>query len=333
MDRLIREAMHYEKLDDNKLRCRLCPHFCVISEGARGKCRSRLNSDGKLWAINYGKSIGTAVDPIEKKPLYHFRPNSQILSLGPNSCNLSCNFCQNYMSSQYDINTDAITIDELYEAICRVDSDIKQVAFTYTEPFTWYEFIYDFAKQYPDVDIVLISNGFINPEPLREILPMISAMNIDLKSFNAEFYHELCGGKLDAILESIKLVSAAGVHLEITLLMIPGKNDSAKEIEEIAGFIAAIDENIPLHISAYRPAYLSEIQATNVNDVIEAIAIAQKHLRWVYGGNLPAMSHAKTLCPQCETLLVERNVWYSESRLNSQDSCPKCGLKVYGIFT
>lgn len=332
MDLGHREAMHYRKLPNGKLMCELCPHYCVLGENQSGICRSRKNMNGKLWATNYGRSIGLAVDPIEKKPLYHFHPGSMIVSLGPNSCNLKCDFCQNYQSSQFEIVTHAIEPAMLYDQICKLSESPKQVAFTYTEPFTWYEFIYDFAEAYPDVQIVLISNGFINDSPLREILPKISAMNIDLKAFSDSFYADFCGGRIDYVKKAIKTVFEAGVHLEVTLLLIPGRNDDDEDVRGLARFIASISKEIPLHISAYRPAYLSSIPATKVEDVIRTVDIAKESLNWVYGGNLPAMMMANSVCVECGSLLIDRKLGYTKNYLAQPGVCKNCGFEVYGVF-
>lgn len=332
MDLVYREAMHYKKLPDGKLACELCPHYCVLGENESGICRSRKNMNGKLWAINYGRSIGLAVDPIEKKPLYHFHPGSMIVSLGPNSCNLKCDFCQNFQSSQFEVATREIEPSVLYEHIYKLSKSPKQVAFTYTEPFTWYEFIYDFAEAYPDVQIGLISNGFINDAPLREILPKISAMNIDLKAFSDDFYVDFCAGRIDSVKNTIKSAFEAGVHLEITLLLIPGRNDDDEEIRSLSQFIASISKEIPLHISAYRPAYLSSIPATNVEDVIRAVGIAKESLNWVYGGNLPGMMMANSVCVECGSLLIERRLGYTQNFLAQSGVCKNCGFEVYGVF-
>lgn len=332
MDLKHREAMHYKKLSDGELACELCPHYCVLGENESGICRSRKNMNGKLWAINYGRSIGLAVDPIEKKPLYHFHPGSMIVSLGPNSCNLKCDFCQNFLSSQFEVATREIEPSVLYEHIYKLSKSPKQVAFTYTEPFTWYEFIYDFAEAYPDVQIGLISNGFINDAPLREILPKISAMNIDLKAFSDDFYVDFCAGRIDSVKNTIKSAFEAGVHLEITLLLIPGRNDDDEEIRSLSQFIASISKEIPLHISAYRPAYLLSIPATNVEDVIRAVGIAKESLNWVYGGNLPGMMMANSVCVECGSLLIERRLGYTQNFLAQSGVCKNCGFEVYGVF-
>lgn len=279
----MREALYYHA-KDNYLICDLCPNACRLEDNQTGLCRGRKALEGKLYALNYGNSTGMALDPIEKKPLYHFNPGTMILSLGPNSCNLSCSFCQNWQISQEKCVTYPITIEGLYNQIVRMDC--QHVAFTYTEPMMWYEFIMDFANSHPEVQIVIVSNGYLNEEPWKAMLNKVSAMNIDLKSIRNEFYKTVCNGDVYTVKRNIELAYSAGVHLELTNLLIPGKNSTDEEIDELARYIASIDTMIPLHISAYRPAYKDTSRATSPNEVIHACDIAAKHLKYVYAGNV-----------------------------------------------
>ncbi|MDD4148232.1 MAG: AmmeMemoRadiSam system radical SAM enzyme [Candidatus Cloacimonetes bacterium] len=326
-----REAMYYKKLKSGALQCELCPAYCVIHPCESGRCRSRENIEGKLYAVNYDKSIGLSIDPIEKKPLYHFHPGSRILSLGPNSCNLTCRFCQNYSISQLQSNTVTIGIDDLYNTILK-ESRYKQVAFTYTEPITWYEYILDFSKKYPDVDVVMITNGYINSTPLEELLPWVKAMNIDLKSIHSGFYKEQCGGELNPVLKTIRQAWNAGVHLELTFLMIPGLNDSDKEIEEISEFVNDISPDLPLHISAYHPDYLADNPPTSMDDIGRAVNIARKRLHYVYGGNIAVEDYAHTLCPECKTTLIYRGFMNTKSSVLRDGKCPQCNHAIYGVY-
>ena len=323
--------MHYKDLRHNILRCELCPHYCLMRSGEQGKCRSRENVSGKLIATNYARAIGLSLDPIEKKPLYHFRPGSKIVSLGPNSCNLACRFCQNYSISQFESPTRWMDLDDLHRLIGEYSS-LRQVAFTYTEPLTWYEYIYDFATRYPDTDVVLISNGFINPAPLAELLPHIKALNIDLKSGTKEFYEQECGGKQEPVLNSIQLIHAAGVHLELTYLLIPGLNDSKYELEWISSFMAKLSPDMPLHISAYHPDYKMDIPPTTADDIARAVTLARKSLNYVYGGNIPLEDLMQTACPDCGTTVIQRGFGYCTNHLDAQAKCPMCGRAIYGVF-
>jgi pyruvate formate lyase activating enzyme len=332
MPEMIREAMYYKELGNNVLQCELCPHYCVIPVGERGKCRSRENIDGKLWAVNYAHALGMAVDPIEKKPLYHYRPGSKILSLGPNSCNLNCRWCQNYQISQFDTDTITLSLEELYSAVLKYNPATKQIAFTYSEPLTWYEYILDFAIQYPDLNIVLVSNGFINPEPLALMLPHIAAMNIDLKAMSEDIYQEYCDGSLAVVKNSIRQVFEAGVHLELTLLLIPGINDGQKELTELVDFVASMSSEIPLHISAYHPAYLMDTPATTFEDISKARDIALKKLAYVYGGNLTVDDFRDTQCPECGQKLIQRTMLGCNCNVKAEGKCPACGRSIYGKY-
>lgn len=328
----MREAMFWETLDSGKLKCRLCPHNCTIGIGHSGICRGRKNIDAKLYATNYALHIGMAIDPIEKKPLYHYHPGSQILSLGANSCNLDCFFCQNHHISKSLAPTSTLSPQALLELA--LANNCTQIAFTYTEPFTWYEYILDFAILSKDsaIDIVLVTNAFVNPQPLKQLLPYISAMNIDLKSINPAFYKEHCKGDIEPVLANIRSSYEAGVHIEICTLLVPGLNDSIVEIEAIAAFIASINPRIPLHLSAYHPAYKARIPATSAKEVFNACKQASQILSFVYAGNTVGSSFKDTLCPSCGKSLVKRGYTSTISCLNDNCRCPACAEEVYGKF-
>ena len=327
---IFREAEFYSKETGGTVRCQLCPHFCILKPGQTGLCRSRNNQDGILVATNYGKSIGGHADVIEKKPLYHFRPGSTIYSLGPNSCNLSCDFCQNYEISQLESPYSMISPQQLYDLL--KSNQLKQVAFTYTEPLTWYEFILDFAILAKGIDIVLVSNGHINPEPLRRLLPYISAMNIDLKSIREAFYRKRCGGGLQPVLKTIRTVHAAGIHLELTNLIIPGANDSPEDIQALVDFCFELGPDIPLHFSVYHPAYKSRENGTPVQTVINACKSARAKLNYVYAGNTRGSGFEDTLCPECDSMLIHRGGMQVVSTIKADGSCPVCAKRIYGVF-
>jgi len=287
---IMREAMFYIH-EGNKIRCQLCPRECLLSEGKKGFCRSREVINGSLIATAYGKTTSLALDPIEKKPLYHFHPGSMIVSLGPNSCNLTCKYCQNWEISQQEFPTRYLAIEDLIQIIREQKN--QQVAFTYTEPLMWYEYILDFAAQAPEIDIVLVTNAYINQEPWRKILKVIKAVNIDIKSYRDNFYRELCGGKLEVIKDNIIIAKEIGVHIELTNLLIPGYNDTEEELRDLAMFIASVDKNIPLHISAYRPSYKMTVRATTGEEVENACEIASRYLNYVYAGNVYSARFSK----------------------------------------
>lgn len=323
----MREAMFYKKLEASKVQCELCPHFCVILPDEEGLCRSRKNVDGKLIAVNYGKTVTVSVDPIEKKPLFHYYPGTNILSLGPNSCNFACAFCQNYQISQHKVPTYKITTDNIIEMCQKYNTN--KVAFTYTEPFTWYEFIWDSVSklQENNIKIVMVSNGFVNPEPLKQLLPYIDAMNIDLKSMDKSFYEDICQGRRDPVLRTIEL-AASQCHLEITNLLITSENDSDDAIEATTNFIANVDANIPVHFSKYFPHYKMTNDPTSDATLYNAYDIAKNKLNYVYLGNI--ISENETHCPNCGKLLIERTNGTKSYLKNNY--CSQCGQFIYGKF-
>ncbi len=323
----MKEAKYYKKLPNRKVQCELCPHFCIITPGNAGKCRARKNIDGVLYAANYAKTITISFDPMEKKPLYHFYPGQNIISIGPNSCNFSCDFCQNYNSSQQIVPTHEITPEMLLE-ICK-DHLSKFVAFTYTEPITWFEFVLDASKLLKEngIKTVMVTNGFINPEPLKELLPCIDAMNIDLKAIDDEFYQRLCSGRLQPVLDTIETASKS-CHVEITNLVITGENDSNENIRKLVDFVEKINPEIPLHFSRYFPVYKMANPPTSISTLEKAKEVAQKQLKYVYLGNV--MTEKDTRCPKCDRLLVHRA--YSTTIDILDGKCPECGTEIYGCF-
>ena len=319
--------MFYEKQGD-KIKCNLCPHGCTIKEGEYGLCSVRTNKNGGLKTINYGEITSLSQDPIEKKPLYHFKPGKDILSVGSFGCNFTCGFCQNASISQFKAKSEFMSSEKLIEVILSLENNIG-IAFTYNEPSIWYEYVYDTAKQlkssHPDSKVVLVTNGYIQPDPLIKLLPYVDAMNIDLKAFNDKYYNGICGGKLDPVLDTIK-VAYKQCHMEITTLLVNNENDSADEVEEIAVFLGNIDRNIPLHLSRYFPNYKMENPPTKVDIMINAKKIAQKYLNYVYLGNLAA-ADTSTYCPKCGVELINRE-GYSIQVKTTGDICPSCGFKI-----
>lgn len=281
------EAMFYERLND-KIHCYLCPHNCVIENGHFGKCNVRTHEDGKLFTINYGEITSASLDPIEKKPLYYFRPSSHIFSVGSFGCNFTCGFCQNYSISQHKARSEFVSKEELVETALSTEDNVG-IAFTYNEPSIWYEYVYDSSKllkeKAPDKAVVLVTNGYISDEPLRQLLPYVDAMNIDLKSYNKEYYRSLCGGSLQPVLKTIE-TAAKACHVEITTLLVSGENDNIEEVEEIAKFLSSIDPDIPLHLTRYFPRYKLENPPTDINFMRKAEEVAGRHLNRVVLGNI-----------------------------------------------
>lgn len=273
-----------------KLECDICPHRCRMEEGQRGLCRVRANREGRIVDESYGKLTALALDPIEKKPLRHFYPGSRILSVGSYGCNLRCAFCQNSdisMAGGPDIEVQETTCEELVEkALILQDRGNIGIAYTYNEPLIGYEFIYDCARlaRRHGLKNVVVSNGYICEEPLKELLPWIDAFNIDLKCFTREYYHKL-GGDLETVQRSIEL-AAGQCHVEVTTLIIPGENDSDEEMAALSGWLAGINPEIPLHISRFFPRWqMQDREATPVRQVYHLARLARESLRYVYEGN------------------------------------------------
>ncbi len=325
---MIKEALYYESLPDKRVICKLCPANCKLSDQKTGICRSRKNIDGKLITDNYGEMVALAVDPIEKKPLYHFYPGSNILSTGANCCNMSCLHCQNWTISQEKVPTKYLSPEQLVKAALSQDS--IGVAFTYTEPVVWFEYIKDCAVLLKEagLKVVLVSNGYINPEPLKELIELVDAANIDLKSMSDDFYKRICKAELKPVLETLKTLAASDVHLEITNLIIPGENDSDADIKQLIDFICSLSDRIPLHLSAYHPDYKMNVPASDKKIMLNAYKIASEKLKYVYIGNLPLIDKSNTYCPNCNNLLVERN-YHTISKENIRNNvCNKCQSEI-----
>jgi pyruvate formate lyase activating enzyme len=317
------------KAEGEKIRCLLCPHKCLIADGKAGICRVRVNDRGVLKTSAYGEVISISVDPIEKKPLYHYYPGSDILSTGPRGCNLSCKFCQNWTISQADGPISKVSPKKLVEYA--VSENSVGIAFTYTEPIIAFEYILDAGKIAHESGLVnvLITNGFINPEPFDKLLEVVDAMNIDLKSMEDDFYRDICGARLEPVMDTIRAASKSNAHVEITNLLIPGYNDSDDAIEKFVDFIASVDPLIPVHFSAYYPCYQFDAPPTPVETLDRAYDIARERLNYIYGGNRRTTWGNDTRCPQCGNLLVQRTGYSTRIIGISKDGlCENCGRKV-----
>ncbi len=322
---MLHDALFFEKCED-RVKCLLCPHNCIIAESRFGLCSVRTNEGGILKTINYGEITAMAIDPVEKKPLYHFKPGKNILSVGSFGCNFSCDFCQNYSIAQYKANSNYLSPGELIERCSDLEDNIG-IAYTYNEPSIWYEYIYDTSKKLKERDphssAVLVTNGYIETEPLLKLLPYIDAMNIDLKAFQQDYYKRVCGGRLEPVLTTIK--NAVGkCHVEITTLLVTGLNDSKEEVEKIASYLGDLDENIPLHLSRYFPNYKMDEPPTKLEVMLESRDIAEKYLNYVYLGNMGNVDNS-TYCPGCEKLLIERDNFFTNIHMDS-NICPECGF-------
>lgn len=310
---------------DAVLECRLCPANCRLTEGKHGICRSRFVESGRLWTDNYGELVTLAVDPIEKKPLYHFYPGTRILSTGPNCCNLGCLHCQNWSISQEPAPTQFMSPEALTAEAARRNT--LGVAFTYAEPTVWFEYIRDTAPllRACNQKVVLVTNGYINSEPLNELLRLVDAMNIDLKGMRREFYLKICKGKLDPVLNTIRAVAASPVHLELTNLVIPGENDSRTELLDLVAFVAGLSDRMPLHFSAYHPDYQMDRPATPPETLAWIASEARKRLAYVYVGNMAGFD-ADTRCPGCGATLVRRHGFHADPVGLDGQRCRACGI-------
>lgn len=283
----MRQALYYKQQGD-KVVCSLCPRQCLIGEGQAGFCRVRQNKNNILYTMNYGRCTAIALDPIEKKPLYHFYPGSHILSLGTWGCNFACQFCQNWQLAQAEPETRELLPSQAVEEALRLKANGNiGIAYTYSEPSVWYEYIFDTSELAKAAGLknVLVTNGYINEEPLYKLLPYIDAMNIDVKAFQSDFYREYCRGQLSAVQRTVEL-AAGHCHVEITTLVIPGLNEAPEEIGELAKWLASVNPDIPLHLSRYFPQYKMNIPATSKETLIRAQDAAEEYLKYVYLGNV-----------------------------------------------
>jgi pyruvate formate lyase activating enzyme len=282
-------AMYFNKLEDQKVHCYLCPHNCVINNGKFGVCRARNNIEGNLYSLNYGKITAIALDPIEKKPLYNFNPGANILSVGTFGCNLKCSFCQNWSIAHDEPEVYDTTPEELVTKAKELSAKGNiGIAYTYNEPSIWYEFVYETAKlaKKDGLSNVLVTNGFIGKEAMSELIPFIDAMNIDVKAYTSAFYNDICKGTLDDVKATVELVYSR-CHVELTTLIIPTLNDALEEISDMAKWIASLSPEIPLHLTRYFPNYkMNNIPPTPKEILVKCREEALKYLDYVYLGNI-----------------------------------------------
>jgi len=339
-NRDVKEALLYKKLKDGRVHCALCAHRCIIEPGERGICAVRENRGGTLYTLVYGKVISSHVDPIEKKPLFHFLPGSRSFSIATVGCNFRCEHCQNYEISQYPrerpdvaIPGEELTPEDVVGAAKRSDS--KSISYTYTEPTIFLEFALDCARLAREKGLknVFVSNGFMTPESARLIAPYLDGDNIDLKGDN-EFYKEVCSARVEPVKNTIRLMKELGVWVEVTTLVIPGRNDSDETLRDIADFLVSVDPSMPWHVTQFYPTYkMLDVARTPVETLRRARDIGLRAgLKFVYEGNVPGEGGENTFCPSCGELLIERFGYSIERMRLREGACLKCGTRIEGAW-
>ena len=335
---MIKEASYYKKLNDLKVQCYLCNHNCKIQDGNTGICGVRRNKEGKLYSLIYGLCSSISSDPIEKKPLYHFYPGSNVFSIGTVGCNFSCLHCQNYNISTAGPDYPYIQKLKPDEVVSLAkEHGCKGIAFTYNEPSIWYEFTLDSAKlaKKQNLYTVYVTNGYISEEPLRQISGVLDALNIDIKAFTESFYNKVCKAKLQPVLNTCILAKELGVHLELTYLVIPGYNDSEKEVETFCRWVVEkLGYTIPVHFSRFHPDYnMLNIPQTPMETMINIFNIAKKiGLFFVYLGNIPNSDYENTICPNCGKICIKRVGFSTKISGLDKGRCSDCGEDLYLIF-
>lgn len=335
------EAMLYTQEADRKVRCHLCRHGCLIADGACGICNVRINQGGKLFSRFYGRPISLSVDPIEKKPLFHYKPGSTSFSIATPGCNFQCSFCQNWEISQYgredgvpephaEVSPSAV-VEQALAHRC------ASISYTYTEPTVFFEYANDTAllARKHGIDSVFVTNGYMTREALEAAKGWLTAANVDLKAFRKETYRRVMKAQLDGVLDSIRVMHALGIWIEVTTLIVPGMNDDPKELTDIANFLVETGREIPWHVSRFTPRYqMQSTPPTPANTIRMALEIGRKAgLRYVYAGNLPGDPSEHTRCYSCNEVLIEREGFQVlANRLDHKGCCSKCGNKIDGIF-
>lgn len=333
-----KEAMFYRKLDGGKVECYLCAHNCNIADSGFGICGVRQNIGGSLYTLCYGEAIAAHIDPIEKKPLYHFLPSSNSYSIATIGCNFKCGFCQNWQISQSTKkehplykNKEFMPEDIVKEAR---ENNCRSIAYTYTEPTIFFEYAYDTAKLAKEAGIynVFVTNGYMSRDALDAISPYLDAANVDLKSFRDGFYKRICKAHISPVLDSIRYMKKLGIWVEVTTLIVPGENDSEEELKDIARFIAGVDENIPWHISRFHPDYeFTQYSSTPLEVLRRAENVGKSAgLRYIYLGNVA--QETNTYCYNCGSPLVKR-MYFSVLENNiRRGKCLYCGADIAGLW-
>ncbi len=333
------DLRHHDKKGKQAVRCLLCAQNCLIPGGERGRCRARLNVGGELRSLVYGRPMATHVDPIEKKPFYHFLPGSEAFSMSTSGCPLRCKFCQNWQLSQArpeDYSTRRIPPAEIVETVC--SRSVPVIAFTYNEPTVFTEYLTDIARaaRLQKRRCVMISCGFMNPEPLAEMCSVLDAIKIDLKGFDESFYRSVCSAELAPVLRSIRQVARSGIHLELVNLVVPTLNDSDRMLRSLVDWVAGdLGPDVPVHFTAFHPDYqLLNLPPTPVQTLERARELAlRKGIRYPYVGNVPGHPGDDTYCPGCGKALIRRKGFFLLERNIRDGSCPFCRRKIAGVWS
>lgn len=335
----LKEASFWQALEDGKVQCQLCPNRCVLAEGQRGLCKARENRGGKLYSLVYGKPVTTHVDPIEKKPFYHFLPTARAYSLATTGCNLQCLYCQNWDIAQRfpeDVQSRDLSPEQVIEEA--LQSGAQVIAFTYNEPIVWYEYMYDIAKlaQEKGLRTVMVSNGYINPEPLKKLIPYMDAIKVDLKGFDDQYYQEVTRGRLEPVLGTLKVLRDSGIHYEIVTLLVTGKNDSEEEIKKECQWIKEnLGDQVPLHFSRFSPKYkLANLPPTPEETIKKAREICLDiGLKYVYTGNIADVQGSTTFCPDNnQPLIIRKGYFISQNEIDQLGESSICPTEIPGVW-
>ncbi len=335
----MKKAYLWKPKPDNKTQCYLCSHYCLLEDGEKGICGVRQNQDGKLYSLNYAKAIAANIDPIEKKPLYHFLPGSKIFSIAAAGCNFRCDFCQNWRSSQITKGETGRIVGEDFppeEVVAEARKyDCPSIAYTYTEPTIFFEYAADSAElaQEKGIKNVFVSNGFQTDKTIDKMEGLIDAANIDLKAFSDDYYQNICGARLKPVLDSIKSMHERGIWVEVTTLIVPEANDDPDELKELAEFLVNISPDIPWHISRFTPQYkMSDSYPTPKETLLQAAEIGEEAgLNYIYVGNIHLEKYSHTYCPECGEKVIDRSGYRGKSKLKD-GHCPECNTKIPGVF-
>ncbi len=334
----LHEARWYQKLDNKVVQCQLCPRRCVIAPGKRGFCRVRENRDGRLYSLVYGKPCSMNREPIEKAPFFHFLPGSQRLTLATVGCNQRCKYCQNWEISQASPE-EVPSEDFSPEEVLGLAEGLKLpiICFTYTEPVVFYEYMIDIARlaRAKGIRTAVVSGGYVNPLPLKELCAVVDAIKIDLKGFTPEFYQDVCGSSLEPVLAACKTVAESGCHLELVNLVVPGYNDDTTTIKKMCGWIKEnLGDTIPVHFTRFHPDYrLQNSPPTPIATLERTVAIARRcGLKFVYVGNVPGHKDENTFCPNCGRMLVKRQGFSVLENNIVNGKCKFCGARIPGVW-